>query len=188
MAKLSPKNKELYQEELYRRYKRDYKLRERRLSRKYGSDFEMDDPMMSKADFFREFNSYKNDITEYERNTNINAKEPSSQRVIDVIVSDQAFDISIREARAFKEALDYSTDDWESRFPKGQRPNLTTQNIRRGLFGERIYDEKGKVKETTGALGDMFKAIREYRERRFEEGASKEKVRDEVRSTFFGSK
>lgn len=187
MAKLSPKDGELYQEELYRRYRRDYKLRKRRLSRKYGSDFEMDDPMMSKADFFREFNSYKNDITEYERNTNINAKPPSSQRVIDVIVSDQAFDISVREARAYKEALDYSTDDWESKFPKGQRPNLTIQNIRRGLFGERIYDEEGDVKDVTGVLGDTFDMIRAYRKRRFEEGASKRQVWEEVAQTFFGS-
>lgn len=173
-------------DEAYRRYKRDYRIRERRMKNR---GFTMDTRMLSKDDFSVSYNAYKNDMEDYA--INMGSRKPTAQQIIDTIVSDQSFDISIRQARAYKEALEYATEDWDSEWPTWdgeERVPLTLSNIRKGFFGERLFDENGEDIGFSGPMGDIFDMIRAYRKRRFEEGATPEDVRDEVRSTFFGSK
>lgn len=190
-------------QEIYRRYKRDYKLRKRRMDKKGRS---MDTAMLDESDFFTNYESAKNDMISdlFHRRKKT---EVSPQKVIDRIISDQTYDVSIRQARAYKEALQNSTDDWDDDWPqrvvkrsyydkygiyhaKGtiERVPITPENIRSGAFGLPLYDEKEKLVGFTDVLGDLFENIRDFRAKEFAKGKTAEEVRDSVRSTYFGSK
>ena len=166
--------KRITKDEAYRRYKRDYKLKESRMRKHYGR--EMDTPMMGKDDFEMAFEAYKADMERYAKG--IGAPKPSAQNVVDTIVSDQMYETSIRQARAYKTALEDSVDDWDSEWPgndeTGERTPITPQNIRQGKFDE--------------PLEDIFDMIRAFREAEAKKGRSKRAIREEVSRTFFGSR
>lgn len=156
---------------LYKRYKREYKLRSRRMERRHES---MDDEMYSKDKFFEQYESFKNDMAE--SYGNIGRKKPSSQDVIDALVSDQQYEISLPQARALKMSIENRYDDVIADWPKnkeGERRALTPQNIRRGFFDE-------QTKET-------WKLVREAWKNGREKGLDWTEIQDEIDRNIFGS-
>lgn len=190
-------------QEIYRRYRRDYKLRANRMERKGR---QMDTAMLDENQFFQLYDSSKNDMISESWHKR-KKKDVTPQQVIDRIVSDQMYDISIRQARAYRELLSRSTDDWDSKWKKRvvknsyidrdgvyhakgdvERIPINEENIRADFFGKPIFDDDGKLTGFTDVLGDLFQNIRDFREREFEKGRSAEDIRNDVRETFFGSK
>lgn len=183
LAELSDSEREQYIaareeiiDELYRRYKRDYRVAARRMDR---AGDKMHTPMESKEDFFTDYMERKNDLENYAENMRKSGRV-SPQEVIDSIISDQRYKMSIRQARAFALYLSSENPDgWDDRLPKAP---ATLTNIRRGRFKD-LLDET------------LFDEITKYRERRRKElqdlGYSRKDINEilvkEVRETIIGS-
>lgn len=160
-------------DELYRRYRRDYKLAAIKLERRQHRV--MDSEMMDKADFFRVYESTKGDLEEYSRN--INKKKPTKQEVIDFIVSDQRYEMTKAQAKALEMSL--SMRMGVEKTPKGkyykdeQGRTIYPESIRRGTFADEI--------------GTTWEDIKRDRALMAEQGYTKEQMEDEIAHTYFGS-
>lgn len=156
---------------LYKRYVREYRLRAIKMDRRGEK---MDDEMYTKSSFFEQYESKKTDMKEFSANTG--RRMPSSTDVIDFLVSDQQYEISLPQARALKMSIENRYDDVIADWPKneeGERRALTPQNIRRGFFEEQT--------EETWKL--VRKAWKDGREK----GWDWERIQDEIDRNIFGS-
>lgn len=156
---------------LYKRYVREYRLRAIKMDRRGEK---MDDEMYTKSSFFEQYESKKTDMKEFSANTG--RRMPSSTDVIDFLVSDQQYEISLPQARALKMSIENRYDDVIADWPKneeGERRALTPQNIRRGFFEE-------QTKET-------WKLVREAWENGRKAGWDWKKIQDEIDRNIFGS-
>ena len=149
---MAAKRQKLTNDELYRRYSRDYNKIQNRLYRQ--TKRRMFSEKMTKEQFLTFYSARKNDMEEYAEN--MGYEKPRSQSVIDSIISDQKYKLSIRQARVIKMSLDADhsgwDDDWPTRWvitPSGlayqERINLTEENIRRGYFKKWIEDRWDQI-------------------------------------------
>ena len=165
--------KKLSSDELYRRYKRDYKLAARRMERVQHRV--MDSEMMDKDDFFRVYESTKGDLDEYSKN--INKDKPTQQEVIDFIVSDQRYEMSKGQAKALEMSLSMrigvKKTKKEKYYKDEEGRTIYPEAIRKGIFSDEI--------------GSIWEDIKRDRAIMKEAGYKKEKIEDEIAHTYFGS-
>lgn len=165
--------KKISRDELYRRYKRDYKLAARRMERVQHRV--MDSEMMDKDDFFRVYESTKGDLDEYSKN--IDKDKPTQQEVIDFIVSDQRYEMTKAQAKALEMSLSMRIGVEKTEkgkyYKDEQGRTIFPESIRRGTFADEI--------------GTTWDEIRRERARMAEEGYTKEQMEDEIAHTYFGS-
>lgn len=140
---MAAKRTKITDDELYRRYSRDYNKISNRLYRNLKR--RMFTEKMTKDDFLTFYKARKNDMEEYA--DNMGSEKPRSQSVIDSIISDQKYKLSIRQARVIRQSLEADHTGWDDHWPKKiqfipgtngkvkeTRVALTEENIRQGWF------------------------------------------------------